>query len=370
MFETHVATVANVWERVVGGSDMRATPPYTAAKTITAANRGTMCTVTDAWTSIVNNTHMIAAKEEMRRAQVFTPEEAKRQQRYGVGCDLLKKMGWSIEQESHRRMGWETQAEGSEHVTFQRGPKKRGGRLGGPGLGLGRCNATSVAAPPQDNGSTTAPELSGLDYLGTINATTNFWVDGEDTTGNARTTRTKTKTTATMLTGRRTAMQSTARQTRRPIDATMRGAVNLVSALPDLQEHNTRLEITSKSIRGRRPRAPIAAQTKKHLEKEVGVRESKHAFSATCNMAHAQETQTDVDTFREAGKRWRGEFPNEQLLKRCHDETHPSFPVTWRRVIRATGIGPGLEQNKLKKEGARASETRNYSEATVRGARV
>jgi hypothetical protein len=73
---------------------------------------------------------------------------------------------------------------------------------------------------------------------------------------------------------------------------------------------------------------------------------------ATCaiHAIEASETQTDVEDFRQAGRRWRGDFPDEALLKRCHDGTHPSFTVTWRRIIRATGIGPGLEQAKLKEQ--------------------
>jgi hypothetical protein len=96
-------------------------------------------------------------------------------------------------------------------------------------------------------------------------------------------------------------------------------------------------------------------QKASELKVNVGVRKSKHALGAMCNVAHVAEAQTEVDAVREAGKRWRGKFPSEQLLKKCH-ETHPSFSITWRRVIRETGIGPGLEQSKLK-------EMRHYCDA-------
>ena len=348
MFETHVGTVANVWERVVGGDGRRALPARTAAKKSAEADRSKVCTVNTAWASIVNNTRAAAAEEELRRAQVYTPEEAKRQQRYGVGCDLLKKMGWSLNQESHRRMGWEKQAETNKSITFQAGPKGRHGHLGGPGLGLGRCNTTSVVDPLDDDGIA-APEHFNLDYLGTVNATKKFWVDGEDMDGLPAAGRATTKTMTTTPPDR-TKPTRPPRRAKTTIDATTCGAANLICALPDLQEHGNGVEITCKRMRGRRPRTTATTQKAADLRVEVGVRESRHALGAMCNAAHVAETQTEVDAFREAGKRWRGEFPSEQLLKRCHDETHPSFAVTWRRVIRATGIGPGLEQSKLKKE--------------------
>jgi transposase InsO family protein len=48
-------------------------------------------------------------------------------------------------------------------------------------------------------------------------------------------------------------------------------------------------------------------------------------------------SQTTPQDFRDAAHRASGGFPLEELLKRAHDSTHPSFITTWRRVIRAVG---------------------------------
>jgi hypothetical protein len=159
------------------------------------------------------------------------------------------------------------------------------------------------------------------------------------------------------------------RTTTLDIDGRALGAINLITALPDLQEHGRKIQITQTVMRGRRARATHeehknnttshrAENDQRHqregaagnLLDEVSGGESKHAFSARCNMAHVAETQTDAEAFRKAAQKMRGEFPDEALIRRCHDCTHPSFPVTWRRVVRATGIGPGAEQANLKKQ--------------------
>jgi hypothetical protein len=74
MFETHVGTIANVWERVIGGDGRRAAPIRTAARRFVEVDRSRTCTVNNAWASIVDNTRAAAAEEELRRAQVYTPE--------------------------------------------------------------------------------------------------------------------------------------------------------------------------------------------------------------------------------------------------------------------------------------------------------
>lgn len=73
----------------------------------------------------------------------------------------------------------------------------------------------------------------------------------------------------------------------------------------------------------------------------------------------AAESQTNAEDFRQAGRRWRGSFPDIDLLKKCHDDTHPSFPITWRRMLRATGMAPGVEQAKLKEQ------VRHYCDACL-----
>ena len=92
--------------------------------------------------------------------------------------------------------------------------------------------------------------------------------------------------------------------------------------------------------------------TKRASGRTRGDEEDRNSASAygSCYMAAEGQTQTEAEAFRKAAQKWRGEFPDKELIRRCHDNTHPSFPVTWRRVIRASGAGPGQEQAELKKQ--------------------
>jgi hypothetical protein len=314
------------------------------------------CTVQSAWASIMNNAHAAALKDELRHAQVFSPAEAERRQRYGVGCDLLKKMGWNVDQESHRRMGWEMHS-GANQVLGRDGSRKCG-RLARPGIGLGRCNAASGATHRRDDGND-MPTSFSLEHLGHINATGTFWP--QDTSGNPETDRlmrrTKVRHDLPLLRRNPRPAKMSRRSVTHPIDAHTLDIAALVGVLPGVRECCGEVRITSRSMRGRRQRPSTKGRSPKHLLERVEVRESKHAFSARCNVAHAAGTQTCVESFREAGRRWRGEFPDIDMIKRCHDDTHPSFAVTWRRMIRATGVGPGVEQAKLKQQ------VRNYCNA-------
>ena len=136
------------------------------------------------------------------------------------------------------------------------------------------------------------------------------------------------------------------------------GAANLVYALADVQERHSQMKVSSKPMRGRCNAQ--SATTGRHLHKGSVKKTSaasttgdegdpRRTFGAFCNATHA-DTQTNTEDFRQAGRKWRGGFPDEQLIRACHDDTHASFPVTWRRVVRATGIVPGAEQAKLKEQ--------------------
>jgi transposase InsO family protein len=50
-----------------------------------------------------------------------------------------------------------------------------------------------------------------------------------------------------------------------------------------------------------------------------------------------QATATTPQDFRDTAYKASGGFPMEELLRRAHDDTHPNFLSTWRRVIRAVG---------------------------------
>jgi len=45
-----------------------------------------------------------------------------------------------------------------------------------------------------------------------------------------------------------------------------------------------------------------------------------------------------------------GGFTLHEILKRAHDDTHPGFPCTWRRVVKALGPRPGVSGAAIKDE--------------------
>jgi hypothetical protein len=71
------------------------------------------------------------------------------------------------------------------------------------------------------------------------------------------------------------------------------------------------------------------------------------AFAAT---AIRKSSQTTPQDFKDAAYEQSGGFPLQELLKKAHDDTHPGFQCTWRRVIRALGPQPGAAGAKVKAE--------------------
>ncbi len=67
-------------------------------------------------------------------------------------------------------------------------------------------------------------------------------------------------------------------------------------------------------------------------------------------VAAIQQTQTTAEDYRAAAAKARGGFPHEEILRRAHDHTHPSFAATWRRVIRAVGHQETITMTALRKE--------------------
>jgi transposase InsO family protein len=79
--------------------------------------------------------------------------------------------------------------------------------------------------------------------------------------------------------------------------------------------------------------------------------ERNHEHDAREGVAAAiQATQTTAEDYRAAAARSRGGFPHEEVLKKAHDLTHPSFAATWRRVIRAVGHQEITSMTALRKE--------------------
>jgi hypothetical protein len=271
------------------------------------------CTVAHAWASIAETAQ---ATYRLRSEGL----EAK----YGVGCRILEDMGYTIHEKTmktRRQAPWE---DGS-HLRYAAKPTKTTPK-GYPGFGLGSCN--TIRTTDIDKQRATANTLEEVTFVGYVDATT-------------------TPPSLRNLKPRPTEQPSKEyKRASITIDTAERGVANLLTAWPGVQEHPTQLQITSRTLRGRRRQREYASIGTRRDERD---RISASAYGS-CHVTMEGETQTEAEAFRKAAQKWRGEFPDEALIKRCHDSTHPSFPVTWRRVIRATGIGPGAEQANLKKQ--------------------
>ena len=74
------------------------------------------------------------------------------------------------------------------------------------------------------------------------------------------------------------------------------------------------------------------------------------ASSLQCNAILHATSQTAPQDYLDLARERAGGFPLLELLERAHDDTHPSFLCTWRRVIKALGPRPGETQAAIKEE--------------------
>jgi hypothetical protein len=339
MFETHIGTAAHVGTKYQSGNSNRQ-PKNAKFLSSTVQQR----TLRELGCEIVGGEKELSEREKR--------QEEERRKRYGRGCDLLKNMGWNIMNEDHRRPTWEREEEVPVRIHHRR-------------LGLGYQDGhlqrvrsqvkTQVHNPFRNNIS----NLAECNYLGVVS---------EQQLSQAAV-RGKKQDSRNKRPYRR--MEAPARRTE--IDLHTSGAINLLTATYEGA-------ITSRCRRGPHGENLPEGSPKKLIARYHGLHQTalqRGKFAAiaekceygaggegdrmralgalgTCNSAI--ETQTTAEDFRQAGRRWRGGFPDEELIRRCHDDTHPSFQVTWRRVVRATGIGPGLEHTKLKEEVRRACD--------------
>jgi hypothetical protein len=339
MFEAHFGTAANTWERIIKHDDGRSHAAGTKTRQPhTDEEKRQTCTVAHAWAQIFQTSHQTQWQEELQKARMHTPEDKtkiqERRRRYGQGCHLLERMGWAVSEEHHRKMQWETvSSEDEDDQDAQHGKPCATWRpaikahLDGkrrPGLG-----ATPTKTQPHIGDASrrkTIEEQKAViyTYLGIVNDEEEE--QHQDTTPSA------------------------------------------VPAIPTQQGH-TKKRVTFKEAKAAKLQARMQAEnaagisttTEGGLQKGEREEDEENPRRAYCavNAVEASETQTDIEDFRQAGKKMRGEFPDADLIKRCHDDTHPSFPVTWRRVVRATGIEPGAENAKLKEQ------VRHYCDACL-----
>jgi transposase InsO family protein len=61
-------------------------------------------------------------------------------------------------------------------------------------------------------------------------------------------------------------------------------------------------------------------------------------------------SQTSPQDYQDLARHQAGCLPLKDLLEKAHDDTHPGFLCTWRRVIKALGPRPGRSQADIKNE--------------------
>jgi len=91
--------------------------------------------------------------------------------------------------------------------------------------------------------------------------------------------------------------------------------------------------------------------------KEVAIWEDsdseENRTSAPCVSSHAtlsSTSQTDPQDYQDLLRLRAGGFSLKEILSRSHDDTHPSFLCTYRRVIKAIGPRPGESTAWIKEE--------------------
>jgi len=93
------------------------------------------------------------------------------------------------------------------------------------------------------------------------------------------------------------------------------------------------------------------------ISNKQGKGERNQSTTHVVNINATTDTQTSPEDFKKARIQAHGGYPNKELLAKAHDDTHPCFTTTWRRVVRATGLPPGAEEAKLKDECRRFCDT-------------
>jgi hypothetical protein len=313
MFETHTGTAAHV------GVTHQPYNRNTRRKFASSAEH--QYALQQLGCELIYDNHQLSNEDKLKELQ--------RRSVYGKGCDLLKRMGWSITGESHRRMDWEAACDRPA------APQQRR-----QGLGYDARSAKRIKIDSTERSNEDVARLEECTYLGIIDNGQQLRSDRQDTQNH--------------LHHRRKLSSSKKILRRTKLDLTKNGVVNLITAACTEEVISKRSQRRYGKDLPRERRETARGATKNDIGCDGG--DPRRALGAIGICNAAIETQTTVEDFRQAGRRWRGGFPDEELIRRCHDETHPSFPVTWRRVVRATGIGPGAEQMKLKEQVRRACD--------------
>jgi hypothetical protein len=167
MFNSHI-TAANAWERLTKTGDTGREEQRTPR--IQCTTKGAAeCTTAHAWASIISNSTDDNTKQLFESGKVLTKAERRMtddiRRKYGVGCELLEKMGWTVREldiRMRRLAPWE---DPTQH-TFG-GKKNKRQHKGYPGFGLGSCNMVSDGAPDIQETSAASVEIDDT-YEGDI----------------------------------------------------------------------------------------------------------------------------------------------------------------------------------------------------------
>jgi transposase InsO family protein len=289
-------------------------------------------------TDFLNALHGTAASANV--ARLPTPQEQSLADNYGIGFDIAEKMGWSV-------------------LAERKDPVQLRSQTTRAGLGYKRsretlvANASLSAAPPATAPSKKISCVHIADWM----------EDEERSTPNAH----DCNFTANVMTRQQSNQQLPATQPKPPAaiipESLPAAAISASEPLPaaaiSVSEPLPAAAISAvESLPAATTSAsePLPAAAIAALRNLLDLSDPSVAIAQQPAAASSQTTPQD---FRDATYKVSGGFPMAELLKRAHDDTHPGFITTWRRVIRAVGAQTTSEAAKTK------DEVRRYCNACV-----
>jgi transposase InsO family protein len=110
-------------------------------------------------------------------------------------------------------------------------------------------------------------------------------------------------------------------------------------AQPPSDEHSTSISSAS-----------LVDEWTEEEEDRKGSPRSQASLDAYCMTTFSASSQTSPQDYQDLARKLSGGFPLAEVLRKAHDDTHPGFLSTWRRVIKAIGPRPGRTQASIKEE--------------------
>ena len=94
---------------------------------------------------------------------------------------------------------------------------------------------------------------------------------------------------------------------------------------------------------------PVDEWTEEEEDRKCSL-QSQTSLDARCMATFPASSQTSPQDYQDLARKQSGGFPLLELLGKAHDDTHPGFLCTWRRVIKAIGPRAGRTQSSIKDE--------------------